>query len=51
MLGHADPYTETVTKGDKTLYRARFAGFDREGAEAACKFLKKNEFQCMALRN
>jgi len=51
VLGQADPYTETVTKGDKTLYRARFAGFDREGAEAACKFLKKNEFQCMALRN
>jgi D-alanyl-D-alanine carboxypeptidase len=51
MLGRADPYTETVNKGDKTLYRARFAGFDRDGAEAACKALKKNEFQCMALKN
>ena len=51
VLSHADPYTETVTKGDKTLYRARFAGFDRDSAEAACKFLKKNEFQCMALKN
>jgi len=51
MLGRADPYTETVTKGDKTLYRARFAGFDRDSAEAACKALKKNEFQCMALKN
>jgi D-alanyl-D-alanine carboxypeptidase len=51
VLGRADPYTETVTKGDKTLYRARFTGFDRDSAEAACKVLKKNEFQCMALRN
>jgi D-alanyl-D-alanine carboxypeptidase len=51
VLGRADPYTETVTKGDRTLYRARFAGFDRDSAEAACKTLKKNEFQCMALKN
>ena len=30
VLGHADPFTEKVAKGDKTLYRARFAGL-RQG--------------------
>ena len=29
--------------GETTLYRARFAGFDRDQAEAACKYLKRNE--------
>jgi D-alanyl-D-alanine carboxypeptidase len=51
MLGRAAPYTERVSKGDTTLFRARFAGFDRDHAEAACKYLKRNEFACMAVRN
>jgi D-alanyl-D-alanine carboxypeptidase len=50
-LAAADPYTERVQKGDKALYRARFAGFDRNSAEAACRQLKRNDFQCMALKN
>ena len=50
-LAAADPYTERVQKGDKSLYRARFAGFDRNSAEAACRQLKRNDFQCMALKN
>ena len=29
MLGRADPFTEPVVKGDKTLYRARFAGLQK----------------------
>jgi D-alanyl-D-alanine carboxypeptidase len=51
-LRRAEPFTETVTKGDKTLYRARFAGFDKEQqAEAACKSLKHADIPCMALKN
>jgi len=47
----ADAFTETVTKGDKKLYRARFAGLDRDEAEAACKYLKRNEIACMTIKN
>jgi hypothetical protein len=35
VLDNADPFTEVVVKGDKTLYRARFAGFrQKDEAEA-----------------
>ena len=50
ILGKADPYTERTTKGEKTYYRARFAGFDRDQAEAACKQLKRSDMACMALK-
>jgi hypothetical protein len=33
------------------LYRARFAGFDKETAEIACEQLKRGHFECMALKN
>jgi D-alanyl-D-alanine carboxypeptidase len=51
LLADADPFTETVRKGDTLLYRARFAGLDREEAEAACKYLKRNDVDCMTLKN
>ncbi len=51
LLGNADPFTESVAKGDKTLYRARFAGLQQADAEAACKTLKRSEIVCMAIRN
>ena len=50
-LGAAEPFTERVQKGDKALYRARFAGFDRGAAEAACRELKRSDFECMAVKN
>jgi D-alanyl-D-alanine carboxypeptidase len=50
-LEAADPFTERVQRGDKVLYRARFAGFDKEKAEIACKQLKRDHFECMALKN
>jgi D-alanyl-D-alanine carboxypeptidase len=50
-LAAADPFTERVLKGDKALYRARFAGFDKATAEAACKQLKRNDFECMTVKN
>jgi D-alanyl-D-alanine carboxypeptidase len=51
LLSRADSFTEKVTKGDKSLYRARFAGLDKEQAETACKHLKRSEIPCMLLKN
>jgi D-alanyl-D-alanine carboxypeptidase len=50
-LAAKDPFTEQVQKGDKALYRARFAGFDKATAEAACRALKRSDFECMALKD
>jgi D-alanyl-D-alanine carboxypeptidase len=51
LLGKADPFTEAVSKGGKSFYRARFAGLDKDSAEAACRTLKRNEISCIAIRN
>ncbi|WP_439575480.1 serine hydrolase [Phreatobacter sp.] len=51
QLGAADPYTETVEARGMTLVRARFAGFDRTAADAACRALKSRDFDCMVIRN
>jgi D-alanyl-D-alanine carboxypeptidase len=51
VLGRADGFTEAVTKGDKTFYRARFAGLDKSQAEATCKQLKRSEISCMTVKN
>jgi D-alanyl-D-alanine carboxypeptidase len=50
LLSKADPYTERTVKGDKTYYRARFAGFDHDQAEAICRQLKRSEITCMVLK-
>ena len=50
VLKKADPYTERTTKGEKTYYRARFTGFDRDQAEAACKQLKRSDIVCISLK-
>ena len=51
FVAKAEPFTERVTKGSQELYRARFAGFDQDGAEAACRYFKRNEIACMAIKN
>jgi D-alanyl-D-alanine carboxypeptidase len=51
LLASASPFTEPVQRGETTLYRARFAGLEREQAEAACKFLKRNDVDCLAIKN
>ena len=51
VLAAKDSFTERVQKGDKALYRARFAGFDKSTAEAACRALKRSDFECMALKD
>jgi D-alanyl-D-alanine carboxypeptidase len=50
VLADATAYTEPVTKGSTTLYRARFGGFkDKEAARKACAYLAKKDFSCLAL--
>jgi len=51
VLGGADPFTESVDKGGTTYYRARFAGLDKDKAEAACKYLKRNDVECVTIKN
>ena len=52
LLSKADPFTEAVVaKGDRKLFRARFAGLDRDQAEAVCRTLKRSEISCITVRN
>jgi D-alanyl-D-alanine carboxypeptidase len=51
LLVHAEGFTEKVMKGSKELYRARFAGLDKDGAEAACHYFKRNDIACISLKN
>ncbi|TMJ04260.1 MAG: peptidase M15 [Alphaproteobacteria bacterium] len=51
FVARAEPFTERVTKGSQELYRARFAGFDQDSAEAACRYFKRNEIACLTIRN
>jgi D-alanyl-D-alanine carboxypeptidase len=52
VLDHTQSFTEAVSKGEKTLYRARLAGFQqKDDAEAACRQLKQNDFDCMIIKN
>jgi D-alanyl-D-alanine carboxypeptidase len=52
MLNKADPFTEpVVAKDNRKLYRARFAGLDRDQAEAVCKQLKRADISCITVKN
>ncbi len=52
LLAKAEPFTEpVVAKGERKLYRARFAGLDRDQAEAVCKTLKRSDISCITVRN
>ncbi len=52
LLNKADPFTEqVVAKGDRKLFRARFAGLDRDQAEAVCRTLKRSDISCITVRN
>ncbi|MFB9265651.1 serine hydrolase [Bradyrhizobium erythrophlei] len=51
MLSKADPFTEVVAKDNRKLYRARFAGLERDQAEAVCRTLKRAEISCITVRN
>ena len=47
----AAAFIEPVRKSNKAFYRARFAGLDKEAAEAACRQLKHSDIVCIALKN
>ena len=52
LLSKADSFTQpVVAKGDRKLYRARFAGLERDQAEAVCKTLKRADISCISMRN
>jgi D-alanyl-D-alanine carboxypeptidase len=52
LLSKADPFTEpVVAKGERKLYRARFAGLDSDQAEAVCRTLKRSDISCFTVRN
>ena len=52
LLAKADPFTEpVVAKGDRKLFRARFAGLDRDQAEAVCRTLKRSDISCITIKN
>jgi D-alanyl-D-alanine carboxypeptidase len=52
LLGKADSFTEpVVARGEKKLFRARFAGLDRDQAEAVCRTLKRSDISCITIRN
>jgi D-alanyl-D-alanine carboxypeptidase len=51
LLSTADPFTEPTVKDGTTYYRARFAGLDKDQAEAVCKFLKRSDVECVAIKN
>jgi D-alanyl-D-alanine carboxypeptidase len=52
LLNKADSFTEpVVAKDDRKLYRARFAGLDRDQAETVCKTLKRSDISCITVHN
>jgi D-alanyl-D-alanine carboxypeptidase len=52
LLSKADPFTETVVaKDNRKLFRARFAGLERDQAEAVCRALKRADISCITVRN
>jgi D-alanyl-D-alanine carboxypeptidase len=52
LLSKADPFTEpVVSKDNRTLFRARFAGLERDQAEAVCRALKRADISCITVRN
>ncbi len=52
MLAKADSFTEpVVAKDNRKLFRARFAGLERDQAEAVCRALKRADISCITVRN
>jgi D-alanyl-D-alanine carboxypeptidase len=52
LLAKADPFTEpVVAKDNRKLFRARFAGLERDQAEAVCKTLRRSDISCITVRN
>jgi D-alanyl-D-alanine carboxypeptidase len=50
VLAESAPIAMPLTKGDRQLYRARFAGFDSASATSACNELRRNGLDCFVAR-
>ena len=50
-LAKAAPFTEPVEANGTTLYRARFAGFDKNAARQTCAWLKSRQIGCFIAQN
>ena len=50
LLQNHMSFTTSFMKGDEEWYRARFAGFSREGAQAACDALRKMSLDCAVMK-
>lgn len=46
LLSNAAPMTERVASGGKTLFRARFGGFDAASASQTCSELRRRAVDC-----
>lgn len=51
VLGDSAPVAMPLTKGDRQLYRARFAGFDSAAATTACNELRRLALDCFVARS
>jgi len=52
LLAKAEPFTEPViAKDNRKLYRARFAGLEKDSAEAVCRALRRSDISCITVRN
>jgi D-alanyl-D-alanine carboxypeptidase len=49
LSGHA-PVTTTFENGSQQWYRARFAGFSEDAAQATCAKLKRMSVDCLAMK-
>ena len=52
LLRKADAFTEAViAKDNRKLFRARFAGLERDQAEAVCRALRRSDISCITVHN
>lgn len=51
ILTGYDQRTESVAKGSKKIYRARFAGFDSNTATATCTELRRRSIDCFVTKS
>ncbi len=51
LLDGYQPRTERAERGNKSIYRARFAGFDSTSASSTCKALRRRGIDCFATRS
>ena len=49
LLQGKHPFTMAVSRGNQTIFRARFSGFDEEQAREACKRLTRRGVGCFPL--